>query len=318
MSEDGTNLAAMVAKNGGIYASNDSGISFHQIMYPNSHLKSFTFFNNGSSLVTSYRSSGRIFISHNKGASWEDIEFADIKHRTWTSFASSSNGSLLVAASVSADGGIYISKTGGVTWIKTSAPHDLRWQSVKSSYNGSVLAAMTYSSVFVSTNGGETWDESNPTGMKFYSQNWALALSGDGSKLVAMDSAFRVVTSTDSGTTWAKAADLSDGRYGGFTSIASSEDGSILVAGAYNGDDSIGRPLRGYVFISTNIGVSWDLKKVFIGKQVFSVACSKDGSRLAAAVDMGGIYMSFDSGQSWALGWEWESAFAMMNSTHIP
>ena len=185
--------------------------------------------------------------------------------QNWSSVASSSDGSKLVAA---ADY-IYTSTNYGMTWVQQTNAGSGWWNSVASSSDGSnLVAAADY--IYTSTNYGVTWVQQTNAG----SRGWfCVASSSDGSKLVA--AADYIYTSSNYGVTWVQQTNAGSRNW---SSVASSSDGSKLVAVA--GVD--------YIYTSTNCGVTW-MQQTSAGSQYWSsVASNSDGSKvLAAAVPMG-------------------------------
>ena len=72
-------------------------------------------------------------------------------------------------------------------------------------------------------------------------------------------------------------------------SIASSSDGTKLAAVAFNG----------YIYTSTNSGVTWTARANSQTRNWRSITSSSDGTKLAAVVYGGAIYTSTDSGSTW-------------------
>ncbi|MFZ2151988.1 MAG: hypothetical protein WAV09_02675 [Minisyncoccia bacterium] len=72
-------------------------------------------------------------------------------------------------------------------------------------------------------------------------------------------------------------------------SIASSSDGTKLVAGR----------APGYLYTSTDSGVTWAEQTGAGSRTWYSVTSSSDGTKLAAAAYGGYIYTSTDSGATW-------------------
>ena len=120
----------------------------------------------------------------------------------------------------------------------------------------------------------------------------SIALSADGSKLVASDWSLNnwVWTTSDAGTNW------SHTDTPGVSSVAMSSDGSkmVIARGAPTG-------FIDFIGTSTDSGVTWTARDT--GRNWTSVASSSDGTVLAATVGgtSGGIYTSTDSGLSWTL-----------------
>jgi hypothetical protein len=205
----------------------------------------------------------------------------------WTSVASSSDGSNLVAVAWGSDGFIFTSTNAGATWTQTSTPSEY-WLCVASSSDGTKLAAGTGGGgVYTSTNSGATWTlTSEPDA---YCSR--LVSSADGSKLVAMagysgygyGSSY---TSADGGLTWIQTS-LPSG-----SDIASSSDGTILAAAAAGG-----------IYISTNSGATWTLTSTPM-EEWSAIACSTNGAKLVAMAAtywpyQGGIFTSVNSGATW-------------------
>jgi len=123
----------------------------------------------------------------------------------------------------------------------------------------------------------------------------ALASSGDGLAVAALDTYSRLVlTSTNGGRNWrTNSPPISDV----WSSIASSADGNRLIVAAGASQ------YTGTLFTSTNAGVSWisnNLPKQYWG----GVASSADGKTLVAMVVqgyLGPIYISTNAGFSWSL-----------------
>ncbi len=241
----------------------------------------------------------------------------------WTSVASSADGTHLVAAStdtgpiwinpstaVYPGGPIYTSTNSGVSWSRTSAVSN--WVGVTSSADGAKLAAASYQynsnapaashgSIFTSANAGAAWTQTSaPDG------SWtALASSADGQKLVAATGG-SIYTSANAGGTWTSNSVASYP----LTAVASSADGNQLVATTgylelYPPYDYVG-----YIYRSTNSGVTWTRTSApttnEFGAMAGAVACSADGSHLVVATSSGPpgggpLYTSSDSGATWTM-----------------
>jgi hypothetical protein len=201
---------------------------------------------------------------------------------------------------------------------QTSTATNLQWRSVKSSADGTKLAATaTGSTIFTSTDSGATWvaretsrawrgiassDDGNNlvaavAGGFLYtstnsgvtwtqrdsSRNWiSVASSSDGTKLLAAVSNGFLYTSTNSGVTWTQ---RDSSRL--WTSVASSANGNHLVAVANNHQ----------IYTSSDSGVTWVARDT--ARNWFAVTCSADGSMMGAVVSGGQIYISSDSGATW-------------------
>jgi hypothetical protein len=115
----------------------------------------------------------------------------------------------------------------------------------------------------------------------------SLASSADGSTLVAASPSNAVYTSTNFGATWS--TNIVDTQWPGpWNSVACSVDASRIFAGSDDG-----------VFVSTNAGLAWT--QIHAPDSFQSIAVSADASQIAAAVRAGLIYTSTNSGLNWDL-----------------
>lgn len=217
---------------------------------------------------------------------------------SWTSVASSADGSRLVAVAIS--GEVYTSIDSGATWQRSSgtkaAPTEF-WYSVASSADGSKLVAVAGGGVdagpiYTSGNSGATWEPSSGPKAAPIATWYSVASSADGSKLVAVALGGKIYTSGDSGATWQPSSGAKAAPSAGWTSVASSADGTKLVAVSIDGE----------VYNSSDSGATWEpssgLEAAPAANWV-SVASSADGSKLVAAATGGTIYTSSDRGANW-------------------
>ena len=214
--------------------------------------------------------------------------------RIWSSIASSSDGSKLVACvDNNLSGYIYTSTNYGVTWTQRAGPKT--WQSVVSSSDGTKLAAITSLGdyIYTSTDSGVTWVAQTGSGIR----NWlSIACSSDGVKLAAGYTGSHLYTSTDSGVTWT----LSTGLSNPVQCVTSSSDGTKLAV----------FDTTGSIWTSADSGASWTLRtRPVIGTDLRLLTYSPDGTKLAV-VQMGwvssiyGILLqSSDSGVTWSLSY---------------
>ena len=182
------------------------------------------------------------------------------------------------------------SSVGTWAWTNQSSAGERKWHALATSADGSKLFAGVDDggSLYRSTDFGVTWSVIAGTSGK----NWfSIASNIDGTKVAAVDRGGDIWTSTNSGSTWTQ---RSVGDVRNWESIASSSDGAKLVAVASNGDNN------GYIYTSSNSGVSWSSDLAPAGTNKFTgVASSNDGTYLAATTWANGIYTSSNSGQTW-------------------
>jgi len=165
------------------------------------------------------------------------------------------------------------------TWTKTSAPTN-NWSSVALSADGKkVVAVISGSGIYTSTNSGVDWVSNNAP-----VANWSsVASSADGSKLAALVSGGGIYISTNFGGTWTLGSVVAGG-----TSIASSADGRTLLVALNN----VG------VYVSTNSGGTFS-KKTVSNSITEGVACSSaDGTILMTAAPFG-VDISTNAGTTW-------------------
>ena len=130
----------------------------------------------------------------------------------------------------------------------------------------------------------------------FLYRNWqSVAMSSDGTKMVAVVYGGQIYTSTDSGVTWVAIA----GTTGGWKSVAMSSDGTKMVAARENYQSGA---YPSGVYISTNSGATWNAAPSPIpssSNNWTDVAISANGATMLAVYWSRGIFISTDSGASW-------------------
>lgn len=208
------------------------------------------------------------------------------------------------------------------TWVATSAPTNLSWNSIACSAGGSCIIAAgapggESAVVYISTNSGSSWTSSSPPDFQFFPR---VASSSDGTKLVesSWDDQLGVSTNVGKEWNWRRFTTNVLALYG---NIASSADGSTLATA------------NGYV--STNFGASWTNQNFYWD----TIAMSADGATLIASSytptfqsvisipvgpphrDTGSIYVSTNWGYSWvktsAPSLHWNSVACSANATRL-
>ncbi|MGA2854104.1 MAG: hypothetical protein ABSE90_08245, partial [Verrucomicrobiota bacterium] len=191
------------------------------------------------------------------------------------SVASSADGNKLASLSrVFPPPDFYTSSDSGNSWPAKDSPYD-RWLAMASSADGNTLVACGPGTVLVSTNSGSSWI-TNFIGNGSLS---AVASSADGSRLLVTGGS-GIYLSINSGLAWTQINAPAAGH------IASSANGSKLVATGWVGHNTIFP-----IYVSTDFGLTWTTN---ISPSAYwsSVVSSADGTKLAAAVNGGGIYIS--------------------------
>jgi hypothetical protein len=180
---------------------------------------------------------------------------------SWTSIASSADGSRIMAAYRSDDGFVngYVvgSEDSGVTWTeKLSLGSSGDSILVAISDGGNILFSTgPLKRLYVSKDSGATWLY-NAT---LTSSATCASMSSDGTCLVASPMATQIYSSTNTGATWApRGSSVAN-------ALAVSADGSFMAA------------CSSQVLTSTNRGMDWTVRTNLAAR---AVACSADGSRL--------------------------------------
>jgi Listeria-Bacteroides repeat domain (List_Bact_rpt)/Bacterial Ig domain len=115
----------------------------------------------------------------------------------------------------------------------------------------------------------------------------SIAVSSDGSKLVATTFTTKLYTSNDGGATWTQQATVPGVNQ--WWAVSSSSDGVKLAA--------VSGGFTGKLFTSTDSGVTWtDRNNTRFWRGITS---SSDGTKLAAVAENDLIYTSTDSGATW-------------------
>lgn len=160
---------------------------------------------------------------------WKENGLRVDSSRSWTSIASSSDGTKLVAVALNRH--IYTSSDSGATWTPNDNLGKKEWVSVASSSDGTKLAAATAGGyIYTSSDSGATWTER--TGMGVH--DWrAMSSSSDGTNLVLGGDNTYVYTSSDSGATWTERTAVGTHNW---TSFAAAADGSKVIGSAKGGE----------------------------------------------------------------------------------
>ncbi len=211
----------------------------------------------------------------------------------WSSIAYSADGSHLIGCIQ--DGDIWTSTDNGATWTDQKAAGSKKWQAIACSEDGShVVASVENGNIWTSADHGAAWTERVIEGGSFHAS--CISYSADGSHIVAGGRNGVVAISADGGDTWSKKKPGGPRSFADFQRICNSADGSFIAAcGGGNGPDMI---WRGNVYVSMDGGSTWTESQT--GKAQWNgIACSADGSRVAA--DMFGWYVltSESRGATW-------------------
>ena len=248
---------------------------------------------------------GSLHISTDGGSTWSNPEtrrnWNSISASTnWASWGDSTNNTApqVLAASVFR-GKLYVSQDGGATW--TARENDRQWRGVAVSAQvatnalstnavATIAAVVSGGQIWVSQDSGTNWTRRTVSEGGSTNLLWtSVAISANGSRMVASVYGGNLYTSADKGTNW--------------TAVASPRLWNNVVA-SLDGLKILATELGGSIWQSTDGGSTWAaLPGTPTNANWASVAMSADGSRILAAIAGGKLYRSVDSGASWkALG----------------
>ena len=250
--------------------------------YPTENWDSIASSSDGSKLIASIYNGG-VYASTDFGATWTET---NVTVGTWRSVTCSSDGGKLFAALYG--GGIYTNSASG--WGLVGSTSGLNWISVACSSDGSKLvAAVSGGKIYTSSNFGATWNPQT-TGLPTNPSWYCVASSANGNNLVAVVHDGGVYTSVNAGASWAQQTTGLPSNPA-WVSVASSADGGKLAAAAASAG----------IYTSVNSGLGWSQQTIGAPANTnwASIASSSDGNDLAV-VHGGSIYLSSDSGLTWA------------------
>ena len=179
---------------------------------------------------------------------------------------SSTGAKVLVATLTLSRGasGLYLSTNSGADYTALAGPGPQVWLSVAMSSDGNKMAAMAGSSIWTSIDGGSSWTSTNLPFTAYLTVS-SLAMSGDGTQLLAATAIVGnglIYTSSDFGSTWTLARKLCDNVF------ATCTDPSKYPTSC---------------------------------RTKLPTAVSQTGSVMAVSVFSGGLYISTDTGSTWAV-----------------
>jgi len=196
------------------------------------------------------------------------------------------------------------------------------WTAIASSGQGNLLVAAVSGGLYSSVDAGATWGAFAGT---LPAVNWkGVALSEDGSSVLAVATGEPIRLSEDGGANWTTKESARS-----WTAVAMSESGGIMAAAAdagqiyvstdagdtwaatgtsqawnslsvsSNGFKMVASAANGSVYVTDNAGVEWT-EAVTAGQRDWkSVAIAGDGSRLVAVANNEQVFVSTNMGISW-------------------
>ena len=189
-SADGNKLVATTS-GGQIYTSTNSGTNW--TARASSQLWGAVASSADGSKLVAVVTGEQIYTSTDSGTNWTARATAGT--RDWVSVASSANGNLLVAA---VDGGqIFRSTDSGANWTALGNAGTRAWYGVASSDDGTRLVAVDYGTgtggkIYFSSDSGATWTTAGSD-----RQYLAVAISADGTRIVAVVDGGQIYTGID-------------------------------------------------------------------------------------------------------------------------
>ncbi len=174
-----------------------------------------------------------------------------------------------------------------MSWVRGDVPGNINWTCAAGSYDGVNLVAaggFLNDMIYRSVDSGLTWAPiDGPTG-----QWTSLASSADGSVLMGTVFGQFLYVSTDSGATW-RDCFISQNWVATYCSAA----GDLMAAVQTSGNESS-------VSISTDLGLSWSALTNLPAVLWSGFVASTNGSVMALVSDEGHLFVSTNSGSSWA------------------
>ncbi len=265
----GTSVYAGTNNVGGVFKSDNGGISWTQTELTNNSIYSLAI--SGTSVYAGTFSG--VFKSDNGGTSWMQVNNG-LTNTNIYSLAIS--GTSIYAGTYS--GGVFKSVNGGLNWTQVNT--GLTNTNVRSiAISANTVYVGTYGGgVFKSNNGGTSWTQIN-TGLTNTNVE-CIAISGT---IVYAGTDSGVFKSDNSGTSWTQ---INNGMTTNYVNCLAVSDSS-LYAGTYSG-----------VFKSDNSGISWT--QINNGLTHHDVECiAISGTNVYAGTNVGGVYKIAIGGTNW-------------------
>jgi photosystem II stability/assembly factor-like uncharacterized protein len=144
--------------------------------------------------------------------------------------------------------------------------------------------------VWTSNDGGSTWIASS--GVSLVKKS-VVAMSGDGRRIAAGQVDGSLVWSLDGGVTFNYSSTIfSTQGNAQLTSLVMSSDGNNMAVSA-------GTSSNGYIYTSSDGGVSWTQRTSASARKWVDLACSSNGTNLAAVVSNVDVFISNNAGANW-------------------
>jgi hypothetical protein len=263
-----------------------SNITFSQwtnlSSFPNSLVHDIIF--SGDTIFTATLGSG-IYTSVNAGSNWMQTNIGLTNSQALSVSQLYLTGNIIYAATVD---GIYKSANRGQNWVKKSSGIVIGggalYEFAESIFelNGKLFTG-TYTGIYESTDGAESWQVTNISGSGVLAKSFNLH---NGILFAARESINNPVgyKSTDNGLTWSAITSFN------FALITFFSEGANLWSGTIDG-----------VWLSTNNGTSWQMKNSGLSPDPYSSSIIRVNGTLVTSLKFGGsgVYRSSNNGSSW-------------------
>lgn len=261
MSADGTVIIASSIEtdsdNGYVWVSTNSGQSWTKIVeLGNRQWSGFALSSSGVKQVAIV-DGGSIWTSVDTGSTWTEQTSAGTK--SWQSVCCSDDGSIIYATELNEF--CYKSVDSGVTWAVTESTASFL-RNVACSSNGSVVVTGSGPVVYLSSDGGDSWNITLDASSNTY-WPFALGVDSNGTNILASTIAGEIFVSNDSGNNWVNVINT---PYGCGDNVFVSSDGSTMIVNP------------GFAFFSYDYGASWSSDTN--GSPYFITANKTDGTLL--------------------------------------
>lgn len=217
----------------------------------------------GGSRLLAAGEQGRILVTTDGGENWHEAKLDKQRGSTFTQILFASDK---LALAVGHDSWIVRSEDGGETWKEVNFNADPNASAplmgVAGPYDGKLFAYGGFGTLLASTDDGKTWTAITDATIGDHHVN-AMTRAGDGKLWVAGERGL-LASSTDGGQTWQAAPQIYAGSFYGVLSLPGHE---LVVFG-----------MRGNVFNSKDLGVSWQKSQVPEGLSLFGGGADKNGA----------------------------------------
>jgi hypothetical protein len=193
-----------------------------------------------------------VYVSTNWGTSWSQ---AASLNESWGAMACTADGTKMAGITSGSNAQVYVSTNSGSIWQPAAPTTGQSASALVSTADGSKLMAATSSGLFISTNWGTTWSETNmATGGEIVcSANGSLLL---GMRLNVANGNYDICTSTNLGASWASNS-LPEAPWAW---VACSADGKELMVTGTNGiwiSRTVPAPLLNLTSLNNAMNFSW-------------------------------------------------------------